>query len=94
LADFFLNGKPVGNYVLGAGLSNAAKRVYYATDDVAAEPVGGTDAAFNVHEVARSKLAKVRAPVGLGHEVGEERLAVHLGDGEIDAVDGDGVAEV
>jgi alpha-L-rhamnosidase len=36
LADFFLNGKPVGNYVLGAGLSNAAKRVYYATDDVTA----------------------------------------------------------
>ncbi len=34
LADFFLNGKPVGNYVFGAGLSNAAKRIYYATDDV------------------------------------------------------------
>ena len=36
LADFFLNGKPVGNYVLGAGLSNAAKRIYYVVDDVAA----------------------------------------------------------
>jgi alpha-L-rhamnosidase len=36
LADFFINGKPVGNYVLGPGLSNAAKRIYYAVDDVAA----------------------------------------------------------
>lgn len=35
LADFFLNGQPVGDYVLGAGLSNAAKRIYYCIDDVA-----------------------------------------------------------
>ncbi len=44
LADFFLNGKPVGDYVLGAGFSNAAKRIYYATDDVTALLAEGDNA--------------------------------------------------
>ncbi len=35
LADFFVNGRPAGDYVLGTGFSNAARRVYYAVDDVA-----------------------------------------------------------
>ncbi len=35
LADFLVNGKPAGDYVLGTGFTNAAKRVYYAVDDVA-----------------------------------------------------------
>src|SRR3972149_1851525 len=65
----------------------------HAAHDVTGEPVRGADGALQVHRVAGLEPAQVGAPVRLRHAVEVQRIAVHVGHREIDAVNRDRVAE-
>src|SRR3712207_4147580 len=76
----------------GAG-EDGAHAVDVALDQVPAEPGVRGDGALQVDRVAGAQGAQAAPAEGLGHDVGGPLLAVGSGDGEADAVDGDGVAQ-
>src|SRR3954470_493996 len=76
-----------------AHLAHDPEAVDVALDNVAAEPVGGTQRQLEVDGAVGLERAERRAAERLGHHVGAEQLAAaHPAGGEADAVDGDRVA--
>ena len=77
-----------------AGLAGdqPAHPVDVALDDVPAEPSVGGQGALQVHRGADPQAAEGAAAQRLGHQVGGEVVAVLLGHGQADPVDGDRVA--
>ena len=59
-----------------------------------ADAAGELERAFEVDGIAGAEVAEVAAAVGLGHDVCGEAFFVEVLGGEVDAVDGDAVAEV
>ena len=65
----------------------------YDTDDMPTQAIGWPQGPLEIHALTRLEAARIGPPVGLRHHVGDEGVPHDFRDGQIHAVDRDGVTE-